>query len=374
MDDIVRHLSNIAIAHYQRAGHQPRRPTQQEVLRIRTLAAQALAPIASNADVQPTPTTPGVAPSLEFLQFESLVWGLNRNMDVYEKPDLLDKAMDEIPFLELHEKAEQLSTFSSTNPSPLSFEDAIAEALVQWYKHSYMRWINSLPCPICSGPTNAVGGAAPTPEERAGQANQVELHRCQNQNCGGMRRFPRYNDPATLMKTREGRCGEWANLFTLFLRAVGLRTRYVWNREDHIWNEYFSPSEKRWIHIDSCEAARDQPTLYEKGWGKKMSYILAFSVEGPRDVSQAYTLDWPAMETRRNWVRNDELQRVMRSVTSIRRAHLTGQQRAELEAQDVAEDARLTAGPYVEAAPELPRQSGSAEWTQARGEAGEPQR
>ncbi|KZT57911.1 hypothetical protein CALCODRAFT_495562 [Calocera cornea HHB12733] len=373
MDDIVTRLSNMAIAHYQRAGHQPRRPTEEDIVRVRTLVAQALTPFSSNATATPTPTIPATAPSLEFRQFESLAWGLNRNMDVYEGHELLDKAMDEIPFQEIHEKAEQLSTSSSANPSALSFEDALAEALVQWYKHDYMRWVNSLPCPLCSGPTTAVGGAAPTPEERAGQANQVELHQCQNPSCGGVRRFPRYNDPAMLMKTREGRCGEWANLFTLFLRAVGLRTRYVWNREDHIWNEYFSPREKRWIHIDSCEAARDQPTLYEKGWGKKMSYIFAFSVEGARDVSRAYTLDWPAMESRRNWVRRDEIERIMRSVTSLRRAHLPAQQRAELEAEDVAEDASLTVGPHVELVPEMPRQSGSVDWTQARGEAGDLQ-
>lgn len=29
-----------------------------------------------------------------------------------------------------------------------------------------------------------------------------------------------------LMRTRVGRCGEFANVFTLFLRAMGLRAQY----------------------------------------------------------------------------------------------------------------------------------------------------
>ncbi|EJU04706.1 hypothetical protein DACRYDRAFT_75589 [Dacryopinax primogenitus] len=369
MDEIVERLSAIAILHYERRSHQTHVPTQEEVLCIQEIATQVFRPPTSDASSQPEPPLL-LAPSAAFREFEELVWGLNRNMDVYEKHDLLDKAMDEIPIQELHEKAEQLSAQSHKNHSSLAFEDALAEPLVQWFKHTYMRWINSFPCPICSGPTTVIGATPPTPEERVGRANRVELHKCQTPNCGGLHRFPRYNDPAMLMKTREGRCGEWANLFTLFLRAVGLRARYIWNREDHVWNEYFSPTEQRWVHIDSCEAARDKPTLYERGWGKKMSYIFAFSVEGALDVSRGYTLNWPAMEERRNWVPIDELQRVMQSITSTRRASLSSNQRAHLEAEDRVENARLQRGPDWTPSPEQGRQSGSTEWTHRRGEAG----
>jgi len=142
-----------------------------------------------------------------------------------------------------------------------------------------------------------VGYVAPSQSERLGNASRTELYRCRS--CSAFTRFPRYNKALWVTQTRRGRCGEYSMLLYRMLRALGYkRIRWVVDWADHVWVEAFlgddivgvvrsnndSISNKgnekkkkrgRWVHLDPCEAAIDNPLLYSS-WGKNQTYLVAF--------------------------------------------------------------------------------------------------
>ena len=89
---------------------------------------------------------------------------------------------------------------------PSGPEDALALGLVKWFKSDFMKWVDPIKCAFCQSDTKCVRIEEPTTEERKDGAGRVEIHACVN--CDSVRRFPRYRNIATLLRTREGRCGE----------------------------------------------------------------------------------------------------------------------------------------------------------------------
>lgn len=142
-----------------------------------------------------------------------------------------------------------------------------------------------------------------------------------------------------------------------------------------------------------CETAWDQPRLYEEGWGKKMSYVIAFSgmaaflviclcimlrekslAEGAKDVTKRY-VRVPEKAIHRTKISETELGVALRNITTSRRASLSPQERASLESEDkdeIKEFVTYIYGMSVATSSEenRPRETGAGEWTRVRGEDG----
>lgn len=134
--------------------------------------------------------------------------------------------------------------------------------------------------------------------------------------------FPRYNDLNILLETRRGRCGEWANVFSLLCVALGWETRHVFSKTDHVWTEVYSQTQKRWLHCDPCENTCDNPLIYETGWRSQLSYVIAYGLEEVQDVTWRYSSKHKEVLSRRNECGENELAKALIAMNERRRDEL----------------------------------------------------
>jgi hypothetical protein len=228
--------------------------------------------------------------------FAGRLQGMGLHVGCFAEAGVAEKARSVVPAAALVRAAGEAAALAGAGGAPFRFH--LLRALLGWFKGSFFKWVNGVPCEACGGGTEPSGGAPPTPAEReGGRAGQVELHRCGAPGCGAVSRFPRFNAPGVLLDTRRGRCGEWTNAFVAVAVALGFEVRHVTDFTDHVWAEVrlarAGGEAPMWLHVDPCEAALDTPLLYEKGWGKKLSFAFAAGFAGFRDVTRrcAYPRD-----------------------------------------------------------------------------------
>ncbi|XP_005081043.1 peptide-N(4)-(N-acetyl-beta-glucosaminyl)asparagine amidase [Mesocricetus auratus] len=293
------------------------------------------------------------------------------HVQLYENPVLQEKALTCIPINELKRKSQEklFKARKLDKGTNVSDEDFLLLELLHWFKEEFFHWVNNVLCSKCGGETRSRDEALlPNEDELKWGANSVEDHYCDA--CQLSNRFPRYNNPEKLLETRCGRCGEWANCFTLCCRALGFEARYVWDYTDHVWTEVYSPSQQRWLHCDACEDVCDKPLLYEIGWGKKLSYIIAFSKDEVVDVTWRYSCKHDEVISRRTKVKEELLRETINGINKQRQLSLSENRRKELLQRIIVELVEFIS-PKTPRPGELGgRVSGSLAWRVARGEVG----
>lgn len=268
----------------------------------------------------------------------------------WENPGVLDLALKEIDLKSMYSDAEKehehfnslaRSKGAGTEPE-WGYQDCVVRSLSRYFTRSFFTRVSNPPCEACGSklPTIPRGNSSPTPRERAGKAEAVELYQCAEKHCQAYTRFPRYWDVMTLLGTRRGRAGESANCFGMICRALGSRVRWVWNAEDNIWTEVYSEHQKRWVHVDASAASWDNPLLYTGAMGQSLSYCIAFSSDGATDVTRRYVRASEHALPRAR-CSEPELLRIIHDIKRMRRIDMSSEDLVRLTREDIEEAKEL---------------------------------
>lgn len=298
--------------------------------------------------------------------------------DNYNDPNDIDLALDTINLAKIYEGVDA----REKEGTKLAYQDLLVTELLHYFKHDFFTWVTKPKCPQChnDGDNIEPKGSSTPPTPNPDEISVVENYRCVE--CGVNVDFPRINKPAKLLVTRLGRCGEWVNCFMLLLRALlGAEghIRYVWNNEDHVWCEFYSDSQQRWIHLDPCEDVFDDPNLYCQNWGKKMSYCIGFGDSYVVDLSEKYITNKDKQIDKKSVVSDLQLvpqlikqinaRKLLKTYESFRYESTALQRIYDILVMCNNEQMKILT-PVASKTEAVGRQSGTAEWTSSRGEGG----
>jgi len=136
----------------------------------------------------------------------------------------------------------------------------------------------------------------------------------------------------------------------------------------------------RWHHCDPCENLLDKPLVYERGWGKKLSLVVAANSHQVCDVTMRYSRD--DLEGFRNrrlrMFKDDWLSDLIKSFNNKAQARMSQQLKQQTQEMMLKEAEELKSfhqnqKPSGSDETYNGRTSGSLEWRSDRGEVGHSQ-
>lgn len=108
---------------------------------------------------------------------------------------------------------------SKTSPTDVGTYNLL-RALLRWFKEDFFTWVQDRVCDQCGSVMTSRSGPPTEAESKEGLAHLVEIYTCPTSSSHPQKRFPRFNNPAKLLQTKEGRCGEWASCFCFILASL----------------------------------------------------------------------------------------------------------------------------------------------------------
>ncbi|VDM33360.1 unnamed protein product [Hydatigera taeniaeformis] len=359
------------------------------------------------------PPPPRISPNDNALL--SKLENYRHDVSLYANPAYQALARKAVPLDNLLKEALGLSRASRTNVGSYS----LLRALLRWFKEDFFTWVQDRVCDKCGSIMVAKIGPPTEAESVEGSAHIVEIFTCPTSSAHPQQRFPRFNNPAKLLQTKEGKCGEWAGCFCFILASLRKPgggdkktssnadeaegapwfpgVRLVFDVSDHVFCEVWltdledlpqdkaaSTSGGRWVHVDPCEGLVDVPLVYEQGWKKKLSYMFAFTVPPPTknallryegvdvtDVVWKYSTDFKAVCQRRKSISESRLARYLAQVHDEAAQAIPGYEDSPLGLPTTVQELAVMMVPPRPSLESLQgRRSGSESWRRSRLEFG----
>ena len=135
-----------------------------------------------------------------------------------------------------------------------------------------------------------------------------------------------------------------------------------------MWTEDYSHEKKRWIHVDPSENVIDSPLMYEHGWSRNLSYVLAFSVDDVQDVTWRYSNKHSELLKRRTMCTELELVKTICELRKKRQALSSAARKKFLVKRTLFELVELMVIKEPTEDEKKGRSSGSLAWRLDRGE------
>ncbi|KAJ6644016.1 Peptide-N(4)-(N-acetyl-beta-glucosaminyl)asparagine amidase [Pseudolycoriella hygida] len=252
----------------------------------------------------------------------------------------------------------EIASKGCSKSAEICLTDLILCELSRWFNEEFFTWVNSMPCRVCGNDDVQTRG-----KTKDGGID-VETYTC----CNVTSKFYRFNDVAILLTTRRGRCGEYANCFTLLCRCLGYDARICYATFDHVWTEVYSVYQKRWIHIDPSDNVIDAPLMYQHGWKRKVDYVIAFSRDDVQDVTWRYANNHKETLSSRTKCSESNLLQTIILLRNKRRMKISPARCRYLTKRSLSELCEFFTEREVTENERKGRSSGSMSWKASRGE------